>query len=71
MDSVSAPEGPQAITKSFISLKAVHKACIESGNTCTMSPSSTIDDFAERPAELFKAPLKTMKLAPVAAEISL
>ena len=36
--------------------------------TCTMSPSSTMEDLAVRPELLFKAPLNTMKLAPVTEE---
>ena len=57
--------GPQPILTSDILLSAFLISIIRSWLTCTMIPSSTMEDFADNPDELFRAPFKTKKLAPV------
>ena len=66
----SADTFPQTMTKSSILTSDCFSAANVSGNSWTMTPSSTMDDLPLRPLELFKAPFNTRKLAPVTISTS-
>lgn len=63
--SLCAFTQPQFILKSFMFLKLLLSFTICSGKICIMRPSSTILDLAVSPLLDFKAPFRTIKLAPV------
>lgn len=68
VSSEAALMHPHDMVWFFIALRSSLMSCMCSGGTWIISPSSTMLDLAVRPLDDFRAPLNTIKLAPVTTD---